>query len=84
MKSKTSVNSTLHPADVDGDPDLIVNATDKSIVWYESMDSKGRFGLAQTVVDSMDFPSKMRVADVDGDFDLDLFYVGGGKVREHC
>lgn len=60
--------------DLDGDGDYdLVASVDKSIVWLENRDGRGRFGSQQTLVTETGSGTiQCRVADFDGDNVLDL------------
>ncbi len=62
-------------ADLDGDGDLDLvgaAAVADAIVWWENTDGAAGAWTMHTVTDSFDFAMHVRVADLDGDGDLDL------------
>ena len=67
-------------ADLDGDEDidlLSVSRIDSTVVWFENLGNQGLFTAAKTITDGgQDGPSIVRVADLDGDGDLDVMSNG--------
>jgi hypothetical protein len=62
-------------ADIDGDGDMDVLATDlfnDLVVWYENTNGLGNFGTQQIITSSLDLPKMVIAEDVDGDGDLDV------------
>jgi hypothetical protein len=63
----------VDPADVDGDGDVdLLAAINTSIVWYENIDGKGRFGPQQIITRFGGVTPSAIATDVDGDGDLDV------------
>ncbi|MFP9099429.1 T9SS type A sorting domain-containing protein [Flavobacterium sp. RHBU_24] len=74
-----AVNSVMavHSGDIDGDGDMDVvsaSAGDDKIAWYENVDGAGTFGPQQVLSVTADAASVVRLADVDGDGDLDVAF----------
>jgi hypothetical protein len=62
-------------ADIDGDGDMDVLATDlfnDLVIWYENLDGLGNFGTQQIITSTLDSPNMVISEDVDGDGDLDV------------
>ncbi|WP_296382883.1 T9SS type A sorting domain-containing protein [Winogradskyella sp.] len=67
--------SSVFAGDLDGDGDMDVAAAlsgDDKIVWYENTDGLGMFGTEQILTTTADFAARVRIADVDGDLDMDI------------
>ncbi|WP_299337201.1 T9SS type A sorting domain-containing protein [uncultured Psychroserpens sp.] len=73
-------------ADVDNDGDIDVLSSERTelegfIVWYENTNGLGVFGTRHIILNDINTPSRLEVADVDGDTDLDLISVSlDGKI----
>lgn len=68
-------------ADIDGDGDLDVlsaSREDNTIAWFENTDGFGTFGPRRIISDTVDLPSAVIAADVDGDGDLDAVSASRG------
>ncbi|MGK0212081.1 MAG: hypothetical protein ACI9D4_002422, partial [Polaribacter sp.] len=62
-------------ADIDGDGDMDVLATDlfnDLVIWYENLDGLGNFGTQQIITSTLDLPKMVIAEDVDGDGDNDV------------
>ena len=67
--------SSMYAGDLDGDGDMDVAAAvsgDDKVVWYENTDGLGTFGTEQILTTTADSASSVRIADVDGDLDMDI------------
>jgi len=67
--------SSVYAGDLDGDGDMDVAVAlsgDDKIVWYENTDGLGVFGAEQVLSANADVASRVRIADVDGDDDMDV------------
>ena len=59
--------------DLDGDIDILVHKSTHSIVWYENLDGLGGFSNPKIIVEDDNASiTKVAIADVDGDNDLDI------------
>lgn len=69
--------TSVYAGDMDGDGDMDVvsaSANDNKIAWYENTNGLGAFGPQQVLSLTADAPSVVRLADVDGDSDLDVIF----------
>ena len=65
----------MYAGDLDGDGDMDIAAAvsgDDKVVWYENTDGLGAFGTEQILTTTADFANRVRIADVDGDLDMDI------------
>jgi len=65
----------VYAVDIDNDGDIDVVAAaddDDKMVWYENLDGQGSFGPEQIITTSVDRPTDIYSADLDGDGDMDL------------
>lgn len=69
--------TSVYAGDIDGDGDMDVvaaSANDDKIAWYENTNGLGTFGPQQVLSLSADAPMLVRLADVEGDGDLDVIF----------
>jgi hypothetical protein len=65
----------VHAADIDGDGDTDVvssSLVDDDITWYENDGTPARGTWTARDIDTLDFPTSVQAADVDGDGDTDI------------
>ena len=70
----------IYVADIDGDTDFDVAATGNlanDVVWYENSGEMPITWTKRTIDGNLDGARQMRVADLDGDADLDVIAAGG-------
>jgi hypothetical protein len=71
------VSSTTHSvaADLDGDDDLDILATDggnQSIDWFENLDGQGNFSTVKYIAENLTGPQIVIATNLDGDNDMDV------------
>jgi hypothetical protein len=70
--------------DGDGDLDIIANEyerTNSSVLWFENIDGEGTFGESNIITQDVELPTETRLADLDGDGDLDVIATSGDDGR---
>jgi hypothetical protein len=87
---RTVGNDFLNPADLvvgdvdaDGKQDIVASAAGDGVISYWLASSRGTFSSFEdeALVDSLDAPGRLVLADMDADGDLDLLAIGGADAR---
>ena len=77
ISSAVAYVTSVYAGDIDGDGDMDVvssSATDDKIAWYENLDGLGTFSAQQVLTLTADSAMEVRLADLDGDADLDVVF----------
>ena len=77
ISNAVSYVTSVYAGDMDGDGDMDVvssSASDNKIAWYKNLDGIGTFGPQQVLSLTAEAASVVRLADVDGDGDLDVIF----------
>jgi hypothetical protein len=77
ISGAVSAGNSVHAGDIDGDGDndvVSASTADDKIAWYENLDGLGAFGPQQILSVTADAAQVVRLADVDGDGDLDVVF----------
>ncbi|AWI26464.1 FG-GAP-like repeat-containing protein [Flavobacterium pallidum] len=77
ISNAVSYVTSVYAGDIDGDGDVDVvsaSGSDDKIAWYENTDGLGTFGTQQVLSVTAVSASVVRLADMDGDGDLDIIF----------